>query len=92
MTITKKDLSIKLKQDLNLKVETCDLLVDDIFNFIKFSLRKNKTIKLSGFGTFNVIKSKERIGRNPKTMESFLIPSRSKVKFKSTAKAKQFLN
>ena len=92
MTITKKDLSIKLKQQLNLKLETCDLLIEDSFNFIKSSLKKNKTIKLAGFGSFKVSTSKARVGRNPKTMENFPIPSRQIVKLQITAKAKESLN
>ncbi len=92
MTITKKDLSIRLKKELNLKLETCDLLIEDAFNFIKTSLKKNKTMKLAGFGTFKVLSSKARIGRNPKTMESFPIPSKQIVKLQITAKAKESLN
>ena len=91
MSITKKDLSIKLKQELNLKVETSDLLVDEFFSAIKITLRNKKIVKLSGFGTFIVFETKERRGRNPKTMENFPILSKSQVKFSSTDKAKDFL-
>ena len=37
MTLAKKDLSQKLKEDLNLRMETTDLLVDEFFNLIKRS-------------------------------------------------------
>lgn len=92
MTVIKKDLSEKLKKDLNLKMETSDLLVDEFFNAIKKSLRDSKKVKFSGFGTFEVFQTKARIGRNPKTMEAFPILPRNKVRFTATTKAKSFLN
>lgn len=92
MSLAKKDLSQKLKQVLNLKMETTDLLVDEVFQSIKKSLRESKIVKLSGFGTFEVFQTKPRVGRNPKTMEAFPIISRDKVKFTASTKAKSFLN
>ena len=92
MSLAKKDLSQKLKQVLNLKMETTDLFVDEVFQSIKKSLRESKTVKLSGFGTFEVFQTKPRVGRNPKTMEAFPIISRDKVKFTASTKAKSFLN
>ena len=92
MSLAKKDLSQKLKQELNLTLETTDLLVDEFFSTIKKSLRDSKIVKLSGFGTFEVFQTKPRSGRNPKTMEVFPILSRKKVRFTATTKAKGFLN
>ena len=92
MSLAKKDLSQKLKQELNLTLETTDLLVDEFFSTIKKSLRNSKTVKFSGFGTFEVFQTKPRLGRNPKTMETFPILSRHKVRFTATTKAKGFLN
>ena len=92
MSVTKKDLSAILKKELNLSVVTSDSLVDEFFHVIKTTLRSKKNIKLSGFGTFEVFKTKERMGRNPKTMEKFEIPIQNKVRFSPTSKAKYFLN
>jgi integration host factor subunit alpha len=92
MSITKKDLSTVLKRELKLSLEISDSLVDEFFGVIKLTLKSQKGLKLCGFGTFETFKTKERMGRNPKTMESFLIPVRNKVRFSSTAKAKYFLN
>tara|TARA_B100000287_G_C20663326_1_gene790885 strand:- start:869 stop:1147 length:279 start_codon:yes stop_codon:yes gene_type:complete len=92
MSVTKKDLSSVLKKELKLSVEISDSLVDEFFNAMKSTLKSKKGLKLSGFGTFEIFKTKERMGRNPKTMESFLIPVRTKVRFSPTAKAKYFLN
>ena len=92
MNVTKKDLSAIIKKELKLSVDISDSFVDEFFKVIKTSLRSKKNIKLSGFGTFEIFKTKDRIGRNPKTMEEFEIPVQNKVRFSSTSKAKYFLN
>ena len=92
MSLTKKDLSALLKKELKLSSDTSDSLVDEFFQAIKATLRSKKNLKLSGFGTFEIFKTKERMGRNPKTMEEFKIPAQNKVRFSSTSKAKYFLN
>ncbi len=92
MNFTKKDLSAILKKELKLSVEISDLLVDEFFQAMKSNLRSQKNIKLSGFGSFEIFITKERMGRNPKSMENFKIPSQNKVRFSPTSKAKYFLN
>tara|TARA_B100000900_G_scaffold329306_1_gene289734 strand:+ start:223 stop:501 length:279 start_codon:yes stop_codon:yes gene_type:complete len=92
MNLTKKDLSAILKRELRLSFDISDSLVDEFFLSIKSTLRSKKNIKLSGFGTFETFRTKERIGRNPKSMENFKIPSQYKVRFSPTSKAKYFLN
>ena len=92
MNLTKKDLSAILKKELKLSVDTSDSLVDEFFQAIKTTLRSKKNLKLSGFGTFETFTTKDRMGRNPKTMEEFEIPAQNKVRFSSTSKAKYFLN
>ena len=92
MNVTKKDLSAILKKELNLSVDTSDSLVDEFFQAIKTTLRSKKNLKLSGFGTFETFKTKQRMGRNPKTMEEFEIRAQNKVRFSPTSKAKHLLN
>tara|TARA_B100000214_G_scaffold349048_1_gene301610 strand:+ start:320 stop:598 length:279 start_codon:yes stop_codon:yes gene_type:complete len=92
MNLTKKDLSKILKKELKLSVDISESLVDEFFQAMKENLRSQKNIKLSGFGSFETYMTKERFGRNPKSMENFKIPSQSKVRFSPTSKAKYFLN
>ena len=92
MNLTKKGLSAILKKELKLSVDTSDSLVDEFFQAIKTTLRSKQNLKLSGFGSFETFQTKERIGRNPKSMESYKIPSQNKVRFSPTSKAKYFLN
>ena len=92
MNLTKKDLSAILRKELKLSVDISDSLVDEFFQVIKTTLRSQKNLKQSGFGSFEIFTTKERIGRNPKTMENYKIPSQNKVRFSPTSKAKYFLN
>ena len=92
MNLTKKDLTAMLRKELKLSVDISDSLVDECFQTIKTTLRSQKNLKLSGFGSFEIITTKERVGRNPKTMENYKIPSQNKVRFSPTSKAKYFLN
>ena len=92
MNLTKKDLSAILRKELKLSVDISDSVVDEFFQVIKTTLRSQKNLKLSGFGSFEIFTTKERIGRNPKTMENYKIPSQNKVRFSPTSKAKYFLN
>ena len=92
MNLTKKDLSSILRKELKLSVDISDSLVDECFQTIKTTLRSQKNLKLSGFGSFEIFTTKERVGRNPKTMENYKIPSQNKVRFSPTSKAKYFLN
>ena len=53
---------------------------------------KSKLVKLSGFGTFSFKKTPERLGRNPKTQDSYIIPSLNKLNFKPSNKIKENIN
>ena len=92
MNLTKKDLSAILKKELKLSVDNSDSLVDEFFQAMKAALRSQKHLKLSGFGSFETFTTKERMGRNPKSMENFKIPPQNKVRFSPSSKAKYFLN
>ena len=53
---------------------------------------KLRTIKLSGFGSFSFKKTPKRLGRNPKTKDSYIIPELNKLNFKPSNKTKEKLN
>ena len=92
MTLTKKELAQHLSDQTELSLADAKKFVDLFFDTIKEQLNSGKTVKLSGFGTFDIVQTKERIGRNPKTMEEFPIPSKRKVKFTVSPKVKKSIN
>ena len=59
MNLTKKDLSAILKKELRLSVDISDSFVDEFFQVIKTTLRSQKNIKLSGFGSCEIFATKE---------------------------------
>ena len=67
-------------------------LIDDFIQIIIQSFLKEKKIKLSRFGTFEIRHKRSRIGRNPKTKESKEISSRKVLLFKPSKEFKKLVN
>ena len=88
---TKLNISKKIRSSANLSLKDSSLLVNFFFSFLKKHIY-SKDIKISGFGTFVVHESPKRIGRNPKTKESYIIKSRKKIKLKVSNKIRNSLN
>lgn len=78
-----KDTSISYKNSL-------DIL--DFFLGIVIEQSKKKSVKLSGFGTFCIKKTPKRIGRNPKSKKSYIIPQLHKLNFKPSNTTKIKIN
>tara|TARA_B110000879_G_scaffold8134_1_gene10434 strand:- start:580 stop:855 length:276 start_codon:yes stop_codon:yes gene_type:complete len=51
-----------------------------------------KSVKLSNFGSFSFKKTPKRLGRNPKTQDSYIIPEMKKLNFKPSNKIKENIN
>ena len=89
--LTKKKISIKTAKEMNISYKQSEYLIDSLISIIKIK-SKSRLIKISGFGTFNIKSTTERMGRNPLTMKSYLIKSRKKLNFTPSKKIKEFLN
>ena len=89
---TRKDLSNKIYQNIGLSKNISSKIVDDFIDLLSSNLIKLNKIKISSFGTFEVLLKKERIGRNPKTKVEAKISSRKVVRFKPSYFAKNRLN
>lgn len=57
-------------------------LVDLIFDRMKGRLSKGENVKLSGFGSLNVITRKDRVGRNPQTGDRMRLGASRYITFK----------
>jgi DNA-binding protein HU-beta len=57
-------------------------LVDTVLTGIKQGLQKDKSVTITGFGTFEVKPRKARIGRNPHTGEPIDIAAGKRVGFR----------
>jgi len=50
---------------------------------VSSALKQNKTVVLTGFGTFSTMKRKSRTGINPITKKKMVIPAKKVPKFKA---------
>jgi integration host factor subunit alpha len=82
MTVTKADIVGHLEDCCNIEHDVTINLVEVFFEEIKLSLEKGDSVKLAGFGTFQVHKKNARPGRNPKTGEAYEVSERNVVSFK----------
>ncbi len=64
----------------NTKV-TSEFFLQELVQTILESLEKGEDVSLIGFGSFKVVETKPKIGRNPKTGKEIKIPAGKKVKF-----------
>ena len=92
INLTKKDLVNLVYMQLGFSKQIAENLIDDFLSTIVSSIKNEKKLKLSKFGTFSIRQKKSRIGRNPKTKESKLISSRDVVLFKPSKEFKEFVN
>ena len=91
MKVTKKYICKEISDTLNLStIQTKDIL-NSFIEIIKKKSHK-MPVKINRFGTFYKHTSPERIGRNPKTKETFTIPPIDKILFSSSNKIKKYIN
>ena len=90
MSLTKKDLAINLSINIGLSQKDSLLVVQNFFR----ALIKNKksNISIKNFGTFIYKETPKRIGRNPKSLQEFIIKSRKRLTFKPSDEIKKDLN
>ena len=91
-TITKKDLVDYLSDRLHFNCYQMKELVDDFYEVMKETLEKGESLKISGFGSFEVRQKNARPGRNPKTGEEVEISARKVVAFRPGIKLRRSLS
>lgn len=83
-TVTRADLSEALHEEVGLSRQECAGLVERVLDLIVETLEKGETVKLSGFGVFQVRAKRARMGRNPKTGEPAAIVPRRVISFRAS--------
>lgn len=86
--LTKAELSEHVFNVVGLNKRESKELVEHFFEQISHALEQGETVKLSGFGNFNLRDKSPRPGRNPKTGEPVTITARRVVTFKAGHKLK----
>src|SRR5487761_2614691 len=84
MTLTKRDLVIRISDETNLGQQAVFDVVQKTLDYITESLAKGDKVELRNFGVFEIKLRKARVGRNPNAPEVDVpIPQRAVVKFKA---------
>jgi len=89
---TRKDLSNVIYKNIGFSKNFSSNLIDNFFEILIQSLLVSDKIKISSFGTFKILKKKQRVGRNPKTKVEAIISPRMVVKFIPSSMLKEKLN
>jgi DNA-binding protein HU-beta len=69
----------------------CKDCLESVISIIGGSLKQNKSVVLTGFGTFSVIQRKKRTGVNPSTGAKMTIPAKKVPKFKAGKALKEMV-
>lgn len=80
--MNKSDLVVHVANELRTSKLQAAKLVDTVLGGIKEGLQSDKTVTITGFGTFEVKPRKARIGRNPHTGEPIAIAAGNRVGFR----------
>ena len=88
MALTKAEIAEALFDQLGLNKREAKDMVEAFFEEIRGALERGESVKLSGFGNFQLRDKPQRPGRNPKTGEEIPITARRVVTFHASQKLK----
>ena len=92
INLTKKEIINSIYMQIGFSKKISEHILEDIFQLILDSIKSQKKVKITKFGTFTLRRKKQRIGRNPKTKESKIISERNVILFKASKDFKLNIN
>ena len=92
INLTKEEIVNSVYMQIGFSKKVSENILEDLFEIIFDSLKKNNKVKIAKFGTFHVRFKKSRIGRNPKTKEKKVISERKVILFKPSKELKRKIN
>ena len=92
MALTKAEMAEALFNQLGLNKREARELVERFFEEVRMALEAGESVKLSGFGNFQLREKPQRPGRNPKTGEEIPITARRVVTFHASQKLKAMVD
>lgn len=90
-TLTKAELADLLFEKVGINKRDAKVIVESFFEEIRTQLESGSSVKLSGFGNFELRDKPQRPGRNPKTGEEIPITARRVVTFHPSQKLKNLV-
>jgi DNA-binding protein HU-beta/integration host factor subunit alpha len=92
MSMTKRDLVVKIAKETGLIQKDVTAIVQMVLDGIADEIIAGNTVELRNFGVFRVVTCKSRKGRNPNRPEKeIIIPDRAVVKFRTGKELKKRL-
>ena len=91
-TLTKAELADLLFEQVGLNKREAKDMVETFFDEIRDALERGESVKLSGFGNFQLRDKPQRPGRNPKTGQEIPITARRVVTFHASQKLKSMVD
>jgi len=92
-TITKKEVIQKIAERKGLDPREVRLAIQDFLDYITENLQEGNRFEFRGFGVFEVVYRKQKVGRNPKAPEtSVIITAQNIVKFTPGRKLKALIS
>ncbi len=88
-TMTRADIAEALYNKIGFSHADSFKIIETVFGFITDELATGRTVKISGFASFEPYSKKERVGRNPKNGEIYPISSRTVVAFHASPALKK---
>ena len=92
MTLTKAELANLLFEKVGLNKREAKDMVETFFEEVRTALENGDSVKLSGFGNFQLREKPQRPGRNPKTGEEVPITPRRVLVFRASNIMKSKVN
>jgi integration host factor subunit alpha len=89
--MTKADLVEKIFDKIGLSKKEAQEIIEILFDTMKQTFVEGESVKISGFGTFNVRQKMARRGRNPKTGNDLEISPRRVITFRASNQLKALM-
>src|SRR2546430_1964937 len=79
--MTKSELIQSVGRDTGMSQSQAGKVVNEVFDSIARTIQNGEEVRITGFGTFRAVQTKERPGRNPRTGQEITIPAGRRVSF-----------
>ena len=88
----KSELITQVAEETGMTKAAAKQALETILSKLTKTLKKDGRFVLSGLGTFEVVKRKKRIARNPQTNEPITVKAHKAVKFRAAKALKDMVN
>lgn len=90
--MNKADLILALIDETGLSKKEATEIVDSLLGIMEQAFARGESVKISGFGVFELKRRRARLGTNPATGEKIQIPESNTVTFKLSKNLREKIN